>query len=344
MSSDLVPSTSTLSNHYEPQESTQSLLSGRGSGLSSFFSYSFMYRWTLIFCQSCSGTENLVCMYSSSRYLQMDDSGVYLTSLAVTVLISAIAIIGILLFTLVITLAILLASCQSKPDVVVKQGTRPEMGVDVCRSFVLNFELNNIQGNNVFPSMCEEYVFQYMTSGQYENDVNGAIKAADSCLISAVVNGDGLDTVIMDVDETALSNFPYFSTFQRRSMMHNVSAWNHWVEEAKSPPLIPTLKLYHKLQNHGLALIFLSGRQENQRNSTVKNLLHAGYSGWTMLIMRTKDEMQMNVQAYKSKQRLQLESMGLRIKGVIGDQWSDIRGPAVGNYTFKLPNPLYNIL
>lgn len=315
MSSDLVPSTSTLNNQYEPQESSQSLLSGRGSG-----------------------------MYSSSRYLQLDDSGVYLTSLAVTVLISAIAIIGILLFTLVITLAILLASCQSKPDVVVKDGTGPEMGVDVCRSIILNFELNNIQGNNVFPSMCEEYVFQYMTRGQYVTDVNGAIEAAENCLISAIVNGDGSDTVILDIDETALSNFPYFSTFQHRSMLHKVDAWNHWVEEAKSPPLVPTLKLYQKLQNHGVALIFLSGRHENQRDSTVENLLHAGYSGWTMLIMRTKDEMQMNAQAYKSRHRLHLESKGLHVKGVIGDQWSDIRGPAVGNCTFKLPNPLYNIL
>lgn len=42
--------------------------------------------------------------------------------------------------------------------------------------------------------------------------------------------------------------------------------------------------------------------------------------------------MQMNVQAYKAKQRLQLESKGLHIKGVTGDQWSDIRGPAIGNW------------
>ncbi|KAH9324103.1 hypothetical protein KI387_004281, partial [Taxus chinensis] len=315
MSADLVPSMSALSNHYDPQESTQSLLSGRGSGL-----------------------------YSSSRYLQVGDSGVYLTSLAVTVLISAIATIGILLFTLVLTLAILLSSCQTTPDVVIKQGRRPEMGVDVCRSFVLNFELNNMQGNNVFPSMCEEYVFQYIISGQYDNDVKGAIKAADSCLISAMANGDGQDAVIMDIDETALSNFPYFRAFQHRYALHNVAAWNHWVEEAKAPALIPTLELYRKLQNQDLALVFLTERHENQRNSTMKNLLGAGYSGWTMLIMRSEDEMQMNVQAYKSKQRLQLESKGLHITGVIGDQWSDISGPAVGNYTFKIPNPLYNIL
>jgi hypothetical protein len=60
--------------------------------------------------------------------------------------------------------------------------------------------------------------------------------------------------------------------------------------------------------------------------------------------MRSEDELQMDIQTFKSKQRLDLESLGFRIKGVIGDQWSDISGPAVGNHTFKMPNPLYHIL
>ena len=145
MSAGLDPSMSALSNRYEHEESSQSLLSRRGSGL-----------------------------YDSSRYLQVDDLGVYLTSLAVTVLISAIATIGILLLTLVITLAILLASCQSRPDVVVKQGRVAE-GFDACSSFTLNFELNNLRNNDALPRVCEAYVFHYMGSAQYENDVKGTI-------------------------------------------------------------------------------------------------------------------------------------------------------------------------
>lgn len=315
MATDLAPSMSAVSNRYEPGESSQSLLSRRGSGL-----------------------------YSSSRYLQVDDTGVYLTSLAVTILITAIATIGILLITLIITLSILFANCQSKADVVIKQGSRALERVDVCRSFALNFELNNLRGNDVFPSMCEEYVFHYMRSGQYENDVKGTIRAAESYWNSVIPSADGFDAVVMDIDETALSNVPYYNSFQLRSQLHNKSAWNHWIEQAKAPALTHTLKLYQKLQSSGLALIFLTRRHENQRSSTVKNLLLAGYSGWKMLIMRSEDELHMDIQTFKSKQRLYLENLGFRIKGVIGDQWSDISGPAVGNRTFKMPNPLYHIL
>lgn len=315
MAADLPASTSALSNRYEPGESSQSLLSRRGSSL-----------------------------YNSSRFLQVDDTGVYLTSLAITILITATVTILILLFTLIITLAILLASCQNKPDVVVKQGSRALDRVDVCRSFALNFELNNLRGNGVFPNTCEEYVFHYMRSGQYENDVKETVMAAESYWSSVIPNVDGFDAVLMEIDETALSNVPYYNSFQLRSQLHNESAWNHWIEQAKAPALTDTLKLYQKLQTSGLALIFLTRRHENQRSSTVKNLLLAGYSGWKMLIMRPEDDLQTDVQTFKSKQRLYLESLGFRIQGAIGDQWSDISGPAVGNFTFKMPNPLYHII
>lgn len=315
MAADLAPSMSALSNRYEPGESSQNLLGRRASSL-----------------------------YSSSRYITLDDTGVYLTSVAITVLITAIATIAILLFTLIITLSILLATCQHKADTVVKQGSRALDRVDVCRSFALNYELNNLRGNDVFPSMCEEYVFHYMRSGQYENDVKGTIRAADNYWSSVIPNADGFDAVVMDIDETALSNVPYYNSFQLRSQLDNESAWNQWIEQAKAPALTHTLKLYQKLQTSGLALIFLTRRHENQRSSTVKNLLLAGYSGWKMLIMRSEDELQMDIQTFKSKHRIYLESLGFRIKGAIGDQWSDISGPAVGNRTFKMPNPLYHIL
>ena len=91
------------------------------------------------------------------------------------------------------------------------------------------------QENGVFPSMCEKSVFQYITSGQYVNDANGAMGTIDNCLISTILNDDGSDTVRLDIDETTLSNFLCFNTFQHHPMLHEVDAWNHWVEKAKSP-------------------------------------------------------------------------------------------------------------
>jgi hypothetical protein len=47
--------------------------------------------------------------------------------------------------------------------------------------------------------------------------------------------------------------------------------------------------------------------------------------------------------AYKIKKRLELQEKGYRIWASLGDQWSDLTGPAAGNRTFKLPNPMYFI-
>lgn len=46
---------------------------------------------------------------------------------------------------------------------------------------------------------------------------------------------------------------------------------------------------------------------------------------------------------YKSKKRTELSAKGYHIYSSVGDQWSDITGPFVGNRTFKVPNPMYFI-
>lgn len=46
---------------------------------------------------------------------------------------------------------------------------------------------------------------------------------------------------------------------------------------------------------------------------------------------------------YKSEKRKELEDAGYRIRGNSGDQWSDLLGYAIGQRSFKLPNPMYYI-
>eukprot|EP00252_Welwitschia_mirabilis_P018497 TRINITY_DN4111_c0_g1_i12.p1 TRINITY_DN4111_c0_g1~~TRINITY_DN4111_c0_g1_i12.p1 ORF type:complete len:323 (+),score=48.21 TRINITY_DN4111_c0_g1_i12:367-1335(+) len=313
--SNLAASMSGLNNTFEHDESSLSLLSRRESSL-----------------------------YESSRYLYFDGNGIYLSSLTVTVLVSAVATIGILLFTIVITLAILLASCHGKPDVVVESSRATER-INTCKSVILNFELNNLQNATVLRD-CHDYLLHYMKNGQYESDVEGAIMAAEAYWSSVIPNIDGLDAIIMDIDETALSNLPHYasiwqSAISLKSQMHNENTWTQWIHQGEAPALTPTLKLYQNLCFRGFSMVFITSRHENFRNATEKNLLNAGYSGWRKLIMRS-DEFMRNVQSYKSEKRMQLKSQGFHIQGVIGDQWSDLLGPFVGSKTFKIPNPLYH--
>lgn len=63
-------------------------------------------------------------------------------------------------------------------------------------------------------------------------------------------------------------------------------SWDEWVYLAEAPALPASLTLYKELQQLGFTIFLLTGRDESQRNITVKNLQYAGYSNWKRLILR----------------------------------------------------------
>ncbi|EFJ37727.1 hypothetical protein SELMODRAFT_139413 [Selaginella moellendorffii] len=314
------PPMSSYGQRLEASESTQSLLSRRGSEF-------------------------------GNRYVQIDDAGIYLSSLAVTILLSSVATIGILLFTLVVTLSVMLGSCQSQPMLL--HGSWGEMirappcrqeeaRGNPCESFRLNAEMNNLQGW-LLPRECSSYVGNYMVNGQYLLDVEAAVGAARSYLEAIAPGGDGLDAIVLDIDDTVLSNVPYYTEHQFGVEQYNVTAWNEWVEQARAPPLRSMLSLYRQMVDANWSMIFITGRPEQQRNKTAENLFKAGFSDWMSLNLRFQNEVGTTAVNYKSSRRMHLERKGYRIRASIGDQWSDLIGPAAGNRTFKLPNPMYYI-
>lgn len=111
------------------------------------------------------------------------------------------ATIGILLFTLVVTLSIMLGQCQDKPVVLNKP--------DFCSSFALNGELNNLQ-HWIVPQDCTSQAESYVDSGQYYVDFALAVDAARTYLREVVVESDGWDMVVLDLDDTMLSSLAYY--------------------------------------------------------------------------------------------------------------------------------------
>ncbi len=138
-----------------------------------------------------------------NAFVQLDDAGIYLSSLSITILLSTLATIGIILFALVVTFAILLGQCQK---------SLPGPGVkvpDPCASFALNGELNNLQGWTL-PSECQDFVARYVDSGQYSLDFSLAVDAGRQYLKPIVNEGDGLDMIVLDIDDTCISHVPYY--------------------------------------------------------------------------------------------------------------------------------------
>jgi hypothetical protein len=154
-------------------------------------------------------------------------------------------------------------------------------------------------------------------------------------------------------------------------------------DDAPSPALVPTLRLYGALQRQGLAAAFVTGRGEAARAQTEDNLLAAGYGRrcgdkgrggggdgddgapcYLSLTLRQPGDAR-PASLYKPEARRQLAAAtGLPVVASVGDQWSDISGEeltAAGGgggggdrsdaaaapppyVAIKLPNPFYYIL
>ncbi|KDO55859.1 hypothetical protein CISIN_1g024820mg [Citrus sinensis] len=213
-----------------------------------------------------------------------------------------------------------------------------------CDSWRFSVETNDAGEWDSVPSRCVEFVQKYMTGEHYLSDseiVSGySLKHAKSANVSA---GDGKDAWVFDIDETLLSNLPYYAAHGFGSEIFNEDAFDEWVDLAKAPALPASLTFYKELKQLGFKIFLLTGRNEFQRNTTEKNLLFAGYSDWKKLFLRGPSDQGKPATVYKSEKRLELVNEGYRIHGSSGDQWSDLLGFAKAERSFKLPNPMYYI-
>ncbi|OMO98981.1 Acid phosphatase (Class B) [Corchorus capsularis] len=212
-----------------------------------------------------------------------------------------------------------------------------------CLSWRLGVETNNIIGWRTIPQECEGYVGHYMLGHQYRLDSKAVTNEALLFAQTLKLPKDGKNVWVFDVDETSLSNLPYYAHHGFGVEPFNATLFNKWVMEGKAPALPESLKLYSKLLSLGIKAVFITGRSEDQRSATATNLKKAGYRTWEKLILKQPSESGTTAVVYKSNARKKLEENGYRIIGNIGDQWSDLLGTNTGNRTFKLPDPMYYI-
>ncbi|XP_050208483.1 acid phosphatase 1 [Mercurialis annua] len=211
-----------------------------------------------------------------------------------------------------------------------------------CESWRINVELNNIRDFKVVPEECVSYIKHYMTSCQYETDSHRAIEEVRLYLSSCChLKDDGKDAWIFDVDDTLLSTIPYYKKHGFGGERLNRSSLEEWMQESKAPALENSLNIFHEIKDKGIKIFLISSRSEPLRSPTVDNLIDAGYHGWSSLILRGNEDDLINVEDYKSKARKRMVEEGYRIWGIIGDQWSSLKGLPNAKRTFKLPNSIY---
>ncbi|XP_039143834.1 acid phosphatase 1-like isoform X2 [Dioscorea cayenensis subsp. rotundata] len=194
-----------------------------------------------------------------------------------------------------------------------------------CESWLLGVETNNVRGWKTVPRGCESFVGQYMIGKRYGEDLAMVVGEAEKYARGLKLGGDGKEVWVFDVDDTALSNLPFYAHrgFGR-------------------PAVQQSLRLYKTLLSLGIKVMFLGTDFEHDRDIISANLRKVGYITWEKLLLRIP-KVKLSTISFKSSERKKLQQEGYKIVGNIGDQWSDILGTPEGDRTFKLPNPMYYV-
>lgn len=190
-------------------------------------------------------------------------------------------------------------------------------------------------------SILKQKVKRYHDSGNYDKDIANVMQKAMRYLELRIKRQDftGKPAIVLDIDETSLSNYPDMVRLDFGGTIEEIRADE---DKGLDEPIVPTIKLYRLAKENKIAVFFLTGRFEEERGVTEENLKKAGYSNYDGLILRDGELRNAPAAVYKTARRKELEAKGYDIIISIGDQQSDLRG-GFADKTFKLPNPYYFI-
>lgn len=220
---------------------------------------------------------------------------------------------------------------------------QPNVLSRILISFCLIF-IFSTQGYSEPPnlSLARKEVKQYYDSGLYQKELEKQIKLAQDYIEKQVEENQNNNqpqklALILDIDETSLSNYQKMVV---RDFIGNHEQIHQEILAANSEVIKPMLTLYNSALKHGVKVFFVTGRQQSEREATKKNLIAAGYTGWSGLFLRPDNYSHPSIIPFKSKTRALIAKKGYTIIASIGDQYSDISG-GYANKGFKLPNPFY---
>ncbi len=147
--------------------------------------------------------------------------------------------------------------------------------------------------------------------------------------------------LVLDIDETALSNW---EEEKQEDFGYIPKDWDAWIKRRADTAIPGTLRLYQEAQKDKVAVFFITGRAEDEREVTAANLKAVGYSQWDGLALRAVDHPKtQTVIDYKSGERKKIVAQGYTIILNVGDQMSDLNGEPQAEKSVKLPNPFYFI-
>ena len=163
----------------------------------------------------------------------------------------------------------------------------------------------------------------------------GLYKRSRKCKNVIPPGPNGKPAIVLDIDETALSNY-------QGLLASGFSATGTVVPAATGTgtAIKPVLDLYRDARNRGVAVFFITGRPSAIKTTSENNLKSVGYDrGWEGTYFKPGEA---KTAEFKAGTRAAIEKTGFDILVNTGDQESDLDG-GFADRSFKLPNPFYFI-
>ena len=184
----------------------------------------------------------------------------------------------------------------------------------------------------------------YYSSDRYIKEVEQVTDAAAKYISQqAQFSVSKLVAIVLDVDETALSNQEWIEKNILSSPLTTgvgTQSFADWQKLGKDTALYPLHTIYQLAQDRSLKVFFISERPESMREITELNLIKQGFAqNHTLILKPIEDENISNTQ-FKSGARRDIVQEGYKILANIGDQKSDLDG-GYAERTYLIPNPFY---
>jgi len=173
-------------------------------------------------------------------------------------------------------------------------------------------------------SVLKQEIVTYVDSGEYEAGVKAAVGPAREYLAERVARkapGERL-ALMLDIDETALSNLPHMRALD---FGYVPAEWDAWMARGEAPAIAPVLALFQAARSAGVEAVFIAGRWERDRSGTEKNLRAAGFGDYAALWLKPNDA-KITTEQFKTETRRQLQAGGRVIIANVGDQEIDFAG------------------
>ncbi|CAH8272141.1 unnamed protein product [Arabidopsis lyrata] len=100
------------------------------------------------------------------------------------------------------------------------------------------------------------------------------------------LKNDTYNVWIFDLDETLLSNVPFYAKYGYRTEKHNPETFKKWLVVGEAPGLPETLHLYQNIPEIGIRPVLLTERFQDLEEITLKNLKAAGFTYWRHVIFK----------------------------------------------------------